>query len=192
MSRSSLFIRIAQLLFFLAGIILILAPIDWPQYYRPIPMGFMAIAYSFIIDLPRRFFKESSSKLAQEFQIILIINLLLCSLGSLGLWSTTFLKVIDYDKLVHFFFSASILFIGSLALSSKYKYSIKKTVIITVIIIVFFGVAWEFIEYFFATYFHVGYFGTLFDHDSRFDLITNLSGIITGVFFLALRYRFST
>ena len=185
-------LNLTRWIFVIVGLVLVFSPTEWwPTYYRPILMGIVAISYSYLIALPRIIFKKVPLQTIQEFQGILAVNLILCSIGSLGLWSTSFWGVIDYDKLVHFIFSASMLVVGPPLLSRQYSWSIKKAVIISMIITAFSGIAWEFIEYFFAAYFHIDFFGTLFDHDSRFDLITNLSGIITGMFFVTLRYRFS-
>ncbi len=191
--RKIFFINLTRCVFILGGIILIFSPSSWwPTYYRPIPMGVAAILYSYLISLPKIIFKKAPQSLIKKFQIALALSLIFCGLGSLGLWSSTFRGIIDYDKFVHFLFFFSMTAVGSPLLAMQNKWSIKKAVIVAVAITAFSGVAWEFIEYFFAAYFHIGFFGTLFDHDSRFDLITNLSGIMTGVLFLVLRYLFSS
>ena len=56
--------------------------------------------------------------------------------------------------------------------------------LLTAVIVMASGVAWEYIEYFFASYFHFGFFGTLFDPDSIRDLLANMAGVIAALIYL--------
>lgn len=169
-----------------AGLALFFMPAAWlPSYYKPIPMGIVAIGYSFLITLPTWVFRPSRER--DWFQIALALDLLLCGLGSLGFWNISIIGMFGYDKLIHFTFSASMMVTATYLLSSHNRWSMKKTVFIVALLIAVSGVAWEYIEYFFAAYFHFGYFGTLFDYDSRHDILANILGVMAGL--IVIRFR---
>ncbi len=184
------FIRTAQVILIVAGIALIALPREWlPSYYKPLPMGLVAIGFSFLINLaswvlPR--FRNHPTLLA--FQCILATDLILSGIGSLGAWGL-YRYGFAYDKLVHFIFSATMMyFIGRVVLLWK---NVRATpaLIILALIVSLCGVVWELIEYVFAAYFHLGLFGTLFDHDSRRDILINITGVLVAVGALGFSMR---
>ena len=86
------FIRLAQAVFILAGVILLFGNEAWfPSYYRPKLMALTAFLYSFIIQLPVLVFKNPSGANTEEnlffrgqFQVALVLGLSVCGLGGLG------------------------------------------------------------------------------------------------------------
>lgn len=173
-----------QVIFILAGFVLFFGQSSWfPAYYRPKPMALISFLYAFIIEFPSLVLKRESSTEKRaakvQFQVALAVGLLLCGLGSLGLWGLYQIDI-PYDKFVHFTFSVLMTVAGTYIFRYWSGLSLKRSLLVAVAIVGLSGVGWEYIEAFFAHYFHVGFFGRLFDHDSRFDIYTNLLGAGAG------------
>lgn len=179
------FIIISQWAFACAGLTLFLLPKDYlPDYYKPIPMGLAAIGYSFLIALPAWVFRELRDRRELlQFQTALATGMALNGIGSLGAWGL-YKYGFDYDKLVHFVFPALMVYFGARLLRIRSGKPVITMALLTAVIVMASGVAWEYIEYFFASYFHFGFFGTLFDPDSIRDLLANMAGVIAALIYL--------
>ncbi len=177
------FTRLTQIIFVHVGLVLMIAPSNWwPVYYKPIPMGLIAIIYALIIQLPRWILKPSRE--VDRFQLALTIGLIFSGIGSLGAWGHQIGGIVSYDKFVHFLLPCLMMVSGAPLLAHLNGWSRTRAVLTALAIIVASGVLWEYIEYTFAAYFHVGYFGALFDHDSQMDIVTNTIGAIIGILFV--------
>ncbi len=184
--QSTKIVRFAEVVFFIAGLLLLCGNPEWfPAYYRPRVMAFGAFAFIFFIELPRWVFKRDQNlpeKIQSRLglQTALAIGLMLSGLGTLGLWGL-YKHGIPYDKFVHFIFPLLFTSASIWVIHIWYRLSFKKAALIMLSIVIAFGVLWEVGEFLFAHYFHIGFFGTLFDKDSIIDVICNILGISLGV-----------
>lgn len=178
-------IRYSQLLLVIVSLILIFSNPAWfPSYYKPLSMALIGLFYAFLIEVPVFVFRSQSPNLQLEtsrtkFQAALGVSLLFSGLGSLGLWGL-YKEGIPYDKFVHFFISVVLTATGIHLIHAWRNWSFKKTVIVVLVISCLVGVAWEFTEYFFDKYVHLGYFGKLFDADGMHDLLFDFLGTFLG------------
>lgn len=190
MSNQKKFIRFSQVVFMASGLILLFTdPAVFPSYYKPIPMGFISFFYAFLLELPVFVFRiagnapeeqvREMTETRDRFRSALAVGLLLCGLGSLGLWGL-YQKGIPYDKMVHFIFPLLMMVTGSRLFKLWYGWSLKKALWRVGLIIAVSGVAWEFIEFIAARYFELGFFGKLFDRNSALDILSNLLGVVVG------------
>jgi len=188
------FIKFIQIIFILAGIILLFGNEAWfPSYYRPRLMALVALLYSFLIELPALIIRDSDITTDQEkiffrrqFQIVLALGLLASGLGSLGLWGLYQIGI-PYDKFVHFSFSAVMTISGTFFIQVWQGWSFKKTIFLIILIVGASDLVWEFIELWSNRYLNFGFFGHLFDHDSIFDILSGLLGVIAGGVILVWR-----
>ncbi len=175
-------------IFAIAGLILFFGKREWfPDFYNPKFMAVMAFLSSFLIFLPRLFFKTSDDAEKQKslnfLQTGLVIILLLNGLGSLGFFQMYKIGF-EYDKFLHFvvpFVSTTV--IGRFGFQ-WYGWSFKKSVILAASIVLLGGFIWEFFE-FFGDYFlktqMLGYYGKFIVKDTVWDLIINAIGIASGI-----------
>lgn len=180
------FIISAQVVLIVAGLVLFVLPRSWlPDYYKPIPMGLAAIVYAFFISVPAlAVHRLKGTAVMENFQAALALGLLMCGLGSLGAWGW-YQHGFAYDKLVHFILPAMMVYFGSKLLATIWRVRIPAAALAAAGIVALSGLAWEYIEAFFAGYFHLGFFGALFDYDSIGDLIANLSGVVMALIWLS-------
>ena len=197
MTLQKKFIRFSQAVLIIAGIVLLAVHSSvLPSYYSPRFMGIMAFVYVFIIQLPLFVFRIPADDNAGavkekmffrgQLQAALAVGLLLGGLGSLGLWGL-YNVGIPYDKFVHFSFTAIMMVSGAYVLYAFNGWSLMKSIIFVAFVVGLSGVVWEFIEFGADRWLHVGYFGQLFDHDSMFDINTDLLGVIAGTGIIAWR-----
>ncbi|MDP3015232.1 MAG: hypothetical protein Q8N28_02360 [bacterium] len=180
--------KITAVVFIIAGLILIFGKQEWfPDFYRPQFMGVMAFISAFLIVLPNLIFKFPDDPLKQKtlifFQNVLIITLLLNGLGELGFYQLYKIGF-EYDKLLHFI----VPFISVMALSSFgfnwYGWSFRKSIILSVVLVIIGGFLWEFFEFFGDRFFKTemfGYYGKFIIKDTVWDLIMNFFGIVGGI-----------
>jgi hypothetical protein len=147
--------------------------------------------YVFLIELPALILRHpktpAQTRALHNFQLALAVGLVACSLGSLGLWGL-YHQGIPYDKFVHFGFPFVMVVTGIEIARTWWGWSFKKSSLVLVLILLLSGVAWEYIEFFFAFRFHLGFYGTLFDHDSIFDMVANAFGTLAGFLWAARRF----
>jgi len=180
------FLRLVQVIFLIAGIVLLFGSTNWfPDYYRPRVMAFGSFFFIFLIELPALIWRDDQNSAEKilarlNLQIVLAGGLFFSSLGSLGLWGL-YKRGIPYDKFVHFGFPLALAIVGISFFQSQFGMSLKKATLRVLLIIVLSSVAWEILESIFARFFHIGFFGTLFDRDSILDMVSNLAGAGLGV-----------
>ncbi len=179
--------KIIAFIFVIAGLVFILGKRVWfPEFYRPQFMGTIAFISAFLIVLPNLIFKFPDDPLKQKtlnfFQNVLVVSLLLNGLGGLGLFQLYKIGF-EYDKLLHLI----VPFLSVMALSrfgfDWYKWSFKKSIIISAILVVFGGFLWELFEFFGDRFFKtemLGYYGKFIAEDTVWDLIINLFGVASG------------
>lgn len=197
MNLQQKFTRFAQITLIVGGCVLLIIPSShFPPYYKPRLMTLVAFIYAFLIQLPVLIFRipqhaavpEVNEKMffRGQLQVALSISFLLGALGSLGLWGLYKVNI-PYDKYVHFIFSTLGMVSGVYVLRIWNGWSLKKSALILALVMGMLGVAWEFTEYFSDRWLHFGFYGRLFDHDSLFDIFTDVLGIAAGASIVAWR-----
>lgn len=182
--------KIIAIVFVIAGLVLILGKQEWfPEFYRPQFMGVIALLSAFLIISPRFIFKPSSEELNKQkslnlLQAVLVVGLVLNSLGALGLFQLYKIGL-EYDKFVHFV----VPFLFTMALSrfcfDWHKWSFKKSIILSAVLVILGGFLWELFEFFGDSLFKtqmLGYYRRFIVKDTVWDLIMNLFGVLGGVF----------
>ncbi len=159
--------------------------VQWfPDYYRPRVMAFGSFFYIFLIESPLLVFRNANSpgKITNRLRLqkVLAVGLILCGLGSLGLWGL-YHKGIPYDKFVHFGFPMALTVAGIAVFKSWYGIPFRIAALRVFLIVSLSAVAWEVVESVFARYFHIGFFGALFDRDSLLDIVFNVVGLALGI-----------
>jgi len=185
MKKASKFIAAV---FIIAGLILIFGKREWfPEFYRPQFMGIIAFVSAFLIVLPSLIFQFPDDSLKQKtlifFQNVLVVGLALNSLGALGLFQLYKIGF-EYDKLIHFI----VPFLSVMAFSrfgiNWYGWSFKKSIILSVVLVILGGFLWELFEFFGDRLFKTemsGYYGKFIVKDTVWDLAMNLFGVIGGI-----------
>lgn len=178
------FIRFSQIVFTLAGLILILGERHWfPDYYKPDLMGAISFAYAFLIHSPVLVWRTEDArkiKYRLRLQLALALGLLLSGLGSLGLWGLYKIGF-EYDKVVHFIFSFLLTFAGAQFLKEYYTLSWKRAIWWIILVMVPVSVVWELVELFSARVLELGFYGHWWDRDSIIDIILDLAGMGAGI-----------
>lgn len=185
--------------FIIAGLILIFGKREWfPDFYRPQFMGIIALLSAFLIVLPSLIFsarggfafgeKPSPEELNKQkslnlLQAVLVAGLALNSLGALGLFQLYKIGF-EYDKLLHFV----VPFLSVMAFSrfglDWYGWSLKKSIILSTVLVILGGFFWEFFEFFGDRLFKTemsGYYGKFIIKDTIWDLAMNFFGVIGGI-----------
>ena len=137
-------------------------------------MGIISIGYAFLIELPRWVFPNVyRPRLA--FQTALAIGLALSGFGSLGLWGL-YKHGVPYDKFVHVLLPTLLMYTGTRLFVARGRSMVKAGRLVAIIIAIS-SVGWEIIEHIASVYFHLGFFGVIFDRDSIWDIAANFTGI---------------
>jgi len=181
------FIKFSIAIFSAAGVILLLGPRTWfPGFYNPRFMGSLAFISIFIILLLAIILKADSKKKQKallEFQSAVTSTLLLSGAGGLGLYRL-YLIGFQYDKVIHFL----IAYITTIALidfiQKWYDVNLKKSIILTCVIVALLGLFWEITEFLTDVMFGVhtfGIYGKYVVWDTFMDIMMNFLGLFLGV-----------
>lgn len=179
--------KIIAFIFVIVGLFLVLGKRAWfPDFYNPVFMGVMAFVAAFLIFSSRLIFRPGNpeqEKILDLIQISMVAGLSFNALGALGLFQL-YKFGFQYDKLLHFLNS----FIFTIVLVKSYeqwrKFSFKKSIILSIIIIFLVGAIWETFEFVGDTLFKtqmLGQYGEFVTEDTIWDLAMNSFGIITAV-----------
>jgi len=174
-------------LFIYAGFILLLGEKVWfPDFYNPVFMGTMSLVCAALIWLPRFILNpknEKQEKVLDLLQTGLAFTLIIGSLGSLGLFQLYKIGI-QYDKMVHFLNSFIFTAILVKLLVDWVGISLKKALIVAILVVSLGGVLWEGFEfwgdYMFGTQM-LGHYGEFITEDTNLDLLMNSLGIILAI-----------
>lgn len=175
--------------FLLAGFIFILGSASWfPDFYAPKLFGIFSFVSAFFIILPKFLFrsKPDESGIKKEslvdFQISLVISLILNGFGSLGLFQLY--KVgFEYDKMIHFITGLIVSVAFGRLLFYRYGFGLKKAVFLSAFLMLIAGAGWEIFEFLSDFIFGTktfGVYGMQIKRDTALDLIFDLAGVIAG------------
>lgn len=187
--------KIIAFIFVIAGLVLILGKRAWfPDFYNPMFMGVMAFVSAFLIFSSRLILRPGNpeqEKILDLIQISMVAGLSFGALGALGLFQL-YKFGFQYDKLLHFLNP----FVFTIAFAKSYeqwrKFSFKKSIILSIIIVFLIGVIWETYELVGDTLFKtkmLGLHGEFVTEDTIWDLTMNGFGIITAVAGLSIFRR---
>lgn len=194
------FLKVSIWMFLIGGFVLFVGDKKWfPDFYDPKFFGIGSLLSVFAIILPWLVFKffgkdedfldAGKKESLLNFQIALSVSLMLNGAGALGLFQLYKIGF-EYDKLVHF----AVAFIATIALSyflfRWYNLDFKKSVILSAMLLIFAGLAWELFE--FLTDLIVGtktfgIYGMDIERDTKLDLIFDILGAVLASLILIFR-----
>lgn len=181
------FLRFASILLVLMGCILLFSPRAWfPNFYSPVFMGVIALLSPFLIYLPKLILRKSNPKkrkLILEMRSVIAFALLINFGGELGLFQLY--KVgFEYDKFSHFLVSMMFAFILGESLKEWEHFSLRKRMLVVLLIVFATGLIWEFFEassdFLFKTQ-EWGVYGQHLALDTLKDIGFNTLGAIAGI-----------
>jgi len=186
-----LFIKISVVVSLFAGFVLLLFPVDWfPSFYDARYMGLAAIGgAAAIIILPRILNAltgaaddKNKKQAINLFQLLLAVSIISNALGDLG--SYQLYKIgFQYDKLVHFSTSLLGVFIGAIILRKLFEIRLSSAAVFAFIAVIICGIGWEVFErlsdFLFKTHI-AGVYASDISNDTKFDLLSNAIGAISG------------
>lgn len=181
------FLTISSFLLVLMGCILLVFPKEWfPNFYSPIFLGVIAVISPLLIHLPKWILKRSSPrkrKLVLEMRSVIAFSLLVNFAGELGLFQL-YKYGFEYDKLAHFSVSMLFSFMLGESLKEWENFSVKKRILVTLLIVFASGILWEFFEASSDFLFKTKVWGVYGQHlvtDTYTDIFCNTLGGIAGI-----------
>ncbi len=195
-----LFIRISVIALLFTGFALLLFPDDWfPSFYDVRYMGLAAIGgTAAVIILPRILNTltgatddKNKKQAINLFQFLLTVAMASNALGDLG--SYQLYKIgFQYDKLIHFSNSLLGVFIGAVVLYKLFEIRLPHAIAIAFIAVIVCGIGWEVFErlsdFLFKTHI-AGVYASDVSNDTKFDLLFDAIGAMSGVTFLIFKAK---
>lgn len=174
-------------IFIITGMIFIIGKKDWfPDFYYPLFMAVISFISAFAVILPKLIFKPAGDekiKIVADLQSAIAICLLMNGAGGLGLFKL-YLIGFEYDKAIHFIVSLVLFLSISEFIHKWYNMNLKKSIIISVLLIFGAGISWEILEFLSDLLFKsksFGIYGSQIGPDTIKDVISNVLGILAGL-----------
>jgi hypothetical protein len=192
--REEIIVKISVILLVVAGLVLLFgSEALFPDFYRPTLMGVMALLQAITLLAPSYLLWPTTPERRRylaNLQLALILAFALNNAGALGVYR--FDEVLQYDKLVHFFNSFILLFASAYFFSGWFRLSLWNAARISFWLIVFGGLAWEFLEFGLDGVFDtvlIGIRGHLKELDTALDVIFDVAGALVALLLLNLRIQ---
>jgi len=195
-----LFIKISVIVLLFSGIILVSLPIDWfPSFYDVRYFGLAALGGAAIIIILPRILNalaitsddKNKKQAINLFRFLLTIAIISGMLGDLGLYQLYKIGF-QYDKLIHFSNSLLGVFIGAVVLYKLFEIRLSRAIAIAFIAVIVCGIGWEVFErisdFLFKTHI-AGVYASDVSNDTKFDLLFDAIGAISGVIFLIFKAK---
>lgn len=181
------FLKFSSITLVIVGLILLFGPKYWfPDYYKPVFMGIVAVISPFLISVPEFIFKKDTPqkrKLVLEMRSAIAFSLSVNIGGELGLFQL-YKFGFQYDKFAHFVVSMLFAFILGEALKEWHHFPSRKVVWLVFLIIFSSGVLWEIFEatsdFLFRTQ-EWGVYGNNITWDTYEDISFNILGALAGI-----------
>ena len=189
------FIQFSVIVFIIAGLALTLGSREWfPDFYNPIFMGSIAFVSAFLILAPQFIFcskEEEKKEVVIKLQKFIAISLLISGIGALGFYKLYEIGF-EYDKFAHFIISLLGVVVFTNFINKWYKFTIKKSLFISIGFILIVGFLWEPLELFSDWLFKtqtLGLYGEYIIKDTAIDIIMNIIGILSGSIITLLKSK---
>ncbi len=190
------FIKLTVVIYIAVGFFLIFGKTSWfPEFYNPRFMGGLAFVSVLLMLAPHFVFNSNGEQRQQSvflLQKVVTVTMILNGLGGLGLYQL-YRFGFEYDKLMHFVGPMLFTVSASYLLHSWYATDIKKSLGAAVIIVMLFGIGWEFFELFADLWFGtetLGQYGQGIPEDTVVDIIMNSFGTLSGALWIMSKKEF--
>ena len=185
--RQKLFLKYTSIILVVIGLFLLIAPKQWfPDFYKPVFMGIVALLSPALIYLPKFILKKSNPvkrALILEMRSVIAFSLAINIAGELGLFQL-YKYGFQYDKFAHFIVSMLFAFILGESLKEWEHFTPKKVAWLVFLIVFSSGLLWEFFEATSDLLFKTqewGAYGKNITWDTLGDIAFNALGILSGI-----------
>ncbi|MEK7178164.1 MAG: hypothetical protein AAB721_00695 [Patescibacteria group bacterium] len=184
------FVNFSIIAFIIIGIVLLLGKDSWfPEFYNPVYMGVFSFISAFLLYYSKRIFYGLNQNDSGNLQSVIASALILNGFGSLGLYKL-YTVGFEYDKLAHFIVPLIFIvnFVG--VLNKSRGLTFNQSLIAVSVSIFLFGLFWEIFEFSSDILFGTetfGIYGKKIFSDTVQDILANVLGIFSGIFYLKLK-----
>ncbi len=157
----------------------------WPNFYAPVFFSWAFLISAVLIILPRIIFKGGDKCQRQTMVLlraVLALALILNALGEIYLYQL-YKYGIQYDKIIHFADCFLFIIVLTSFIISWYNLPLKKSLIISALIVLGSSLLWEAVEFTSDLFFKTAEFGIYGQYkviDTIFDILSDIAGIVAG------------